>query len=616
MRDPELVFKAQLAAAALERAWQRWRVVHGLMAEPMPTISSYVGYSLEEPWGQPRVVFGLSAEDAEQLVALLDRHDCIGPVHAKIAAGQGGRELPTPASDPAGRPVPGLVPAQATSIAAESVSAEQPVPAPWSGVAGRRPRFVPTPEQRDERDGPVFRQVVAAAQRAAATRDAAPAGIVRSSEEAGPVLGAPEAGPGRWAAEAGPSWGPPEAGPGWQAPRARPGPQEPEMGAGATGFEPAGSEQYGATGSAGQEAGRVRVDAPSRSPEAVASSLPGAGQAGVASPAGVDSIIPADLAAADDQAVADEADAADEPDAAEEPPAADEPPAASELSLVGTRPGLAIVDASTGEPASDQGALGDVGELSRGECNDTAQSASDAAADADAEEAPGPAEAGTVAGAADAEAGPRPGHPAGRETPEPADGPGPLAQAASAARVEAEARIRAALHPAGAAGPAATDHSDGSGPADAGPAAAEAGPAAVDAGDGVVGAGWPAGQTSAPRLEVASQAQPLAEEPADSGAGAADRDHPHDVASSWGGPDFDDEAGDAGQGAFMPASGEAGYEAGHQNAGAEPDMSADEPKGHAPSGYARRTRITRSYSIPRLSRSKRPGALPGAQQSG
>ncbi|MDR2985320.1 MAG: hypothetical protein LBV34_10820, partial [Nocardiopsaceae bacterium] len=65
----------------------------------MPAISSYVGYSLEEPWGQPRVVFGLSAKDAEQLSALLNRHDCIGPVHATIGgrgrsategAGQGG----------------------------------------------------------------------------------------------------------------------------------------------------------------------------------------------------------------------------------------------------------------------------------------------------------------------------------------------------------------------------------------------------------------------------------------------------------------------------------------------------------------------------------------------
>jgi hypothetical protein len=85
-----LVFKAQLAASALERAWQRWRVMHGMIADPMPAISSYVGYSLEEPWGQPRVVFGLSAKDAEQLSALLNRHDCIGPVRATVAGQQSG----------------------------------------------------------------------------------------------------------------------------------------------------------------------------------------------------------------------------------------------------------------------------------------------------------------------------------------------------------------------------------------------------------------------------------------------------------------------------------------------------------------------------------------------
>src|SRR5689334_13575911 len=105
MRDPELVFKAQLAASGLERAWQRWRVMHGLIADPMPAISSYVGYSLEEPWGQPRVVFGLSAKDAEQLSALLNRHDCIGPVHAAIAGQQSGEgrvqgERPQPAEPP------------------------------------------------------------------------------------------------------------------------------------------------------------------------------------------------------------------------------------------------------------------------------------------------------------------------------------------------------------------------------------------------------------------------------------------------------------------------------------------------------------------------------------
>ena len=57
MRDPDLVMQAQGAATALERAWDRYRTLHGLGSDPMPAISSYVGYSLEEPWGAPRVVF-------------------------------------------------------------------------------------------------------------------------------------------------------------------------------------------------------------------------------------------------------------------------------------------------------------------------------------------------------------------------------------------------------------------------------------------------------------------------------------------------------------------------------------------------------------------------------
>ena len=73
MRDPDLVLRAQQAAAVLERAWDHWRTLHGVGAGALPPVSSYVGYSLEEPWGQPRVVFGIAAEEAEQLAALLDR---------------------------------------------------------------------------------------------------------------------------------------------------------------------------------------------------------------------------------------------------------------------------------------------------------------------------------------------------------------------------------------------------------------------------------------------------------------------------------------------------------------------------------------------------------------
>src|SRR5689334_12987722 len=73
MRDPDLVLRAQQAAAVLERAWDHWRTLHGVGAGALPPVSSYVGYSLEEPWGQPRVVFGIAAEEAEQLAALLGR---------------------------------------------------------------------------------------------------------------------------------------------------------------------------------------------------------------------------------------------------------------------------------------------------------------------------------------------------------------------------------------------------------------------------------------------------------------------------------------------------------------------------------------------------------------
>jgi hypothetical protein len=86
MRDPDLVRRAERAAAALERAWGHWRTMHGLGTAPVPPVSSYVGYSLVEPWGQPRVIFGLQADEAERLAALLDGHDCVGPVHAEVTA--------------------------------------------------------------------------------------------------------------------------------------------------------------------------------------------------------------------------------------------------------------------------------------------------------------------------------------------------------------------------------------------------------------------------------------------------------------------------------------------------------------------------------------------------
>jgi hypothetical protein len=95
VRDPELMVRAQRAATELERAWDRWRTMHGLGTEPLPPVTSYVGYSLEEPWGQPRVVFGIAAAEAEHLAALLDRHDCAGPVYAAMTSSGARTELET-----------------------------------------------------------------------------------------------------------------------------------------------------------------------------------------------------------------------------------------------------------------------------------------------------------------------------------------------------------------------------------------------------------------------------------------------------------------------------------------------------------------------------------------
>src|ERR1700761_7702258 len=67
MRDPELVARAQHAAARLESAWERWRALQGIGETPAQPVVGYVGYALKEPWGQPRAVIGFSADEAERL---------------------------------------------------------------------------------------------------------------------------------------------------------------------------------------------------------------------------------------------------------------------------------------------------------------------------------------------------------------------------------------------------------------------------------------------------------------------------------------------------------------------------------------------------------------------
>ena len=75
MRDPELVARAERAAARLESAWERWRALQGLGETSAQPVVGYVGYALKEPWGQPRAVIGFSAEEAERLAEFLEGDD-------------------------------------------------------------------------------------------------------------------------------------------------------------------------------------------------------------------------------------------------------------------------------------------------------------------------------------------------------------------------------------------------------------------------------------------------------------------------------------------------------------------------------------------------------------
>ena len=460
MRDPELVFNAQLAASALERAWQHWRVNHGLPADPMPAVSSYVGYSLEEPWGQPRVVFGLAAADAEQLAALLERQDFAGTEHAMTVVQPGSRELLTGADGTAGRPLP--VPPQVPS------------------------------RHADDQDGPVYRQLAA----------------VRAARDAAAVngLSEPKAADHAPAEVQQPEVQDREA-------------QEPQV------QESVGSDSHGDRDGRSDDAEDTDdAKTASRTSDKSRNSRT-ADRAGPSQDGG-----PSGRSAADRRAGARKARSR---------------------------------RAGAGRDA-DHKPIADV----------TVADAPARVADSVAQEAvPGYDEAD-----ADVEAAGQTAHK-----------PGPLALAASAARVAAEARIRAAAQKAT---PTALDHpraGDGAERTDPGtePAGGRTNVRAADAsaadGDQVIAASGESKTVAGPGLG--------------------------DVAAVWGGPRI--TAGGAEEPEvvrFWPRSEPAAYAEGDP----EPGRAAAEPQGYPQASYAKRNRIARGYSIPRLSKAKRPGAVPGS----
>jgi len=112
MRDPELVARAERAAARLESAWERWRALQGLGETPGQPVVGYVGYALKEPWGQPRAVIGFSAEEAERLAELLESGST-----SDHGAADRGIEVADQGIEAAQRHVPGQSPAEISSAA-------------------------------------------------------------------------------------------------------------------------------------------------------------------------------------------------------------------------------------------------------------------------------------------------------------------------------------------------------------------------------------------------------------------------------------------------------------------------------------------------------------------
>jgi len=119
MRDPELVARAQRAAARLESAWERWRALQGLGETPAQPVVGYVGYALKEPWGQPRAVIGFSADEAERLAEFLERDSSDYGAIDRTALGKETREtVPRQLPEPLAAPVFTVSPVIETDVLA------------------------------------------------------------------------------------------------------------------------------------------------------------------------------------------------------------------------------------------------------------------------------------------------------------------------------------------------------------------------------------------------------------------------------------------------------------------------------------------------------------------
>jgi hypothetical protein len=172
--------------------------------------------------------------------------------------------------------------------------------------------------------------------------------------------------------------------------------------------------------------------------------------------------------------------------------------------------------------------------------------------------------------------------------------PGPLTQAASAARVEAEARIKAALHErrswAAVENPYASVESD---PAERSWSADSAtlGPidrAGMPRPEAASGAfAWPVG--TSPEFQPGQRPAPGPDLAGQEPGSAAEISQPAAVA-------------------FLPRPELAAY----LDAGPESDPYFDGQEDASAAGFTKRSRMMRGHAIPRLPRAKRPGAAPGA----